>query len=109
MPKKGKKGPSMVYFKKRRVVVGPNAQAVVSDVDPHYNPTDQNTERLPVEGSTADNPLTLGDCDRNECGPDSESEDEVVDGEEVPVAGSSADNPLEVEHSAPCEVVEIDD
>ena len=108
MPKKAKK--SMVYFRKRKIVVGPDAQAVVSDVDPHYNPTDQNTERLPVEGSTADNPLTLGDCDRKECGPDSESEGEVDDGEEVPVAGSSADNALELDESdAACEVVEIDD
>ena len=109
MPKKVKEETSMVYFKKMKIVVGPDAQAVLEDVDPYYNPTDQNPERLPVEGSTADNPLMLGECDREECGPDSESEDEVDDGEEVPVAGSSRDNPLEVEHGAPCEVVEIDD
>ena len=109
MPKKGKKGPKMAYANKRKIVVGPDAQAVVPEMEPHYNPTDLNPEVLPMEGVTRDNPLMVGEGDRKECGPDSESEDEMHDGVEVSEAGASADNPLEVEHSAPCEVVEIDD
>ena len=100
----------MASVKKRKIVVGPDAQAEVSAVEPDYNPTDQHTEPLPVEGSTTDNPLTLGENDRKECGPDGESEDEMDDGEDEPVAGSSAENALEVDDSEQsCEVVEIDD
>jgi hypothetical protein len=109
MPKKAKKEPKMLSVKKRKIMVGPDAQAEVSEVEADYKPTDLHTEPLPVEGSSVDNPLTLGDSDRKECGPDSESEDEMHDGQDEPVAGSSAENALELDDSDAPEVVEIDD
>ncbi len=105
MPKKGKKGPEMASVKKRKISVGPDAQAEVpEEVEEHYNPTDLNPERLPMEGVEKDNPLMVGEGDRKECGPDTGSEDEKEDESE---AGASADKPLEVEHADP--VIEIDD
>jgi hypothetical protein len=105
MPKKGKKAPKMASVKKRKISVGPDAQAEVPErVEAHYNPTDLNPEPLPMEGCTSDNPLTLGEIDRPECGPDSESEAEMEDESE---AGASAYKPLEVEHADPA--IEIDD
>jgi hypothetical protein len=105
MPKKGKKGPEMTAVKKRKISVGPDAQAEVPEgVEANYNPTDQHPERQPMEGCTSDNPLMVGEGDRKECGPDSESETEMEDESE---AGASADKPLEVEHADPA--IEIDD
>jgi hypothetical protein len=104
MPKKGKKGPEMASVKKRKISVGPDAQAEVPEkVEEHYNPTDLNPERQPMEGCTSDNPLMLGEGDRKECGPDSESETEMEDESE---AGASADKSLEVERVDPPIVID---
>jgi hypothetical protein len=98
MPKKGKKALKMASVKKRKISVGPDAQAEVPErVEAHYNPTDLNPEPLPMEGVERDNPLMVGEGDRKECGPDTGSEDEMDDGAEVSEAGASADNPLEVD------------